>query len=130
MKSRRTPQTVPGRPPKPMVASRSLIDPQQSQRLESLFKILANSTRLRLLHALIRTPDLCVSEIAEAIGLKITAVSNQLQKLVDRGILSSQRNGNAIHYRVVDPCVIRLLDNGWCLVEDTEERQAKSHSAA
>jgi DNA-binding transcriptional ArsR family regulator len=123
-------QTIHNRPPKPPIASRSLIEPQQAQHLEALFKILANTTRLRLLHALILTPDLCVTEIAESIGLKITAVSNQLQKLVDRGILASQRNGNTVHYRVVDPCVIRLLDNGWCLAEDAEKRKAKSRNAA
>ncbi len=34
------------------------------------------------------------------------AVSNQLQRLLDRGILGSRREGNSIIYRIVDPCVI------------------------
>lgn len=124
------PQYVPERPPRPPLASRPLIYPEQSERLEALFKVLANSTRLRLLHALVLTPDLSVSELAAAIDMKVTAVSNQLQKLVDRGILAARRNGNSIHYRIVDACVIRLLDNGWCLAEEAALRDPNACNAA
>ena len=86
--------------------------------------MLANSTRLRLVHALVRAGEMCVGELAEALGMKPQAVSNQLQRLVDRGILSPRRNGNHIHYRVVDPCVVSLLDQGLCLTEDAQRRKS------
>lgn len=105
-------------PPKPAVAQRPLLAEPDAMRLETTFKTLANATRLRLLHALIREPELCVTELAAAIAMKPQAVSNQLQRLVDRGILAGRRNGNHIHYRIVDPCVISLLDQGWCLTDD------------
>ena len=82
-----------------------------------LFKVFASDTRLRLLHALVREEELCVSEMADALGMKPQAVSNQLQRLVDRGILATRRNGSNIHYRVVDPCVPVLLERGLCLIE-------------
>jgi DNA-binding transcriptional ArsR family regulator len=88
-----------------------------------VFKILANDTRLRLLHALVRDEELCVTELAEAVAMTPQAVSNQLQRLVDRGILGSRRNGNQIYYRIVDPCVPSLLDQGLCLTEDAKERK-------
>ena len=50
------------------------------------------------------------------------AVSNQLQRLSDLGILASRRDGNSIHYRLVDLCVRSLLDQGLCLVEEVSER--------
>lgn len=106
--------------PKGPIAERSLLSESAAGRLEGTFKTLANATRLRLLHALIRQPELCVSELAAAVGMKPQAVSNQLQRLVDRGILASRRNGNQIHYWIVDPCVISLLDQGWCLTEDAD----------
>ena len=105
-------------PPKAPVAQRPLLAEAEARRLETTFKTLANMTRLRLLHALIRQPELCVTELATAIGMKPQAVSNQLQRLVDRGILASRRSGIQIHYRIVDPCVISLLDQGWCLTDD------------
>lgn len=109
-------------PPKPDLGERQLIDPERAAELEGLFKVLANDTRLRLLHALVRAGELCVSELAEAVNMKPQAVSNQLQRLVDRGILGSKRNGTNIRYRIVDPCVTNLLDQGLCLLEDAKER--------
>jgi DNA-binding transcriptional ArsR family regulator len=90
--------------------------------LKGLFKVLANEHRLRLLHALERSGELCVSELADAVGMSPQAVSGQLQRLVDRGIVSSRRDGNFVHYRIVDPCVTGLMDLGICLVEEDEGR--------
>ncbi len=110
-------------PPKPKLAARPLLDVEGASNLEGLFKVLANDTRLRLLHALVRAEELCVTELAEALDMKPQAVSNQLQRLVDRGILASRRNGSNIHYRIVDPCVSSLLDQGLCLLEDAKDRR-------
>ena len=109
-------------PQKPKLEKRALITPEQAGELVVIFKTLTNETRLRLLHALVREEELCVTELAEAVEMKPQAVSNQLQRMVDQGILASQRNGNHIHYRIVDPCVINLLDQGLCLAEDAQER--------
>ena len=89
-----------------------------------LFKVLSNDTRLRLLHALARAGEMCVTDLAEALDMKPQAVSNQLQRLVDRGILGSRRDGNNIRYRIVDLCVPSLLDQGLCLSEDSERRSS------
>jgi DNA-binding transcriptional ArsR family regulator len=97
---------------------------EQSAQLSELFRVLGNDTRLRLLHALARAGQLCVTELAEAVGMRAQAVSNQLQRLADRGIVGATRNGNHIYYRIVDPCVTGLLEQGWCLVEDAWARRA------
>jgi hypothetical protein len=62
--------------------------------------------------------------------MKPQAVSNQLQRLTDKGILVSIRNGTNIHYRVIDPCIVGLLDQGLCLTEDTWRRQARARREA
>lgn len=98
---------------------RPLLTPIQAGGLASLFKVLANDTRLRLLHALLRAGELKVSDLAGSLGMKAQAVSNQLQRLSDLGILASRRDGNSIYYRVVDRCVSGLLDQGWCLMNET-----------
>ncbi len=112
-------------PPKPVLEKRRLITADQAGDLMGLFKVLANDTRLRLLHALVRGGELCVTDLADAVEMKPQAVSNQLQRLVDRGILGSTRNGNNIHYRIVDPCVVSLLDQGLCFMEDASRRRSK-----
>ena len=109
-------------PPKPPVAARPLLSSRQAKALESTFKMLANSTRLRMLHALIRAGELCVGELAGRLGMKPQAVSNQLQRLADRGIVEARREGLQIRYSIVDRCVPALLDQGWCLAEDAQGR--------
>ena len=101
----------------PGIETRPLIDESQATALMRLFKVFANDTRLRLLHALVREGGLFVSELADALDMKPQAVSNQLQRLVDRGMLGCRRDGNNICYRVIDPCVRVLLDRGLCLIE-------------
>jgi DNA-binding transcriptional ArsR family regulator len=104
-------------PPKPDLAVRPLISIEQSFDLTAIFKVLANNTRLRILHALIRESELCVNKLSEAIDMKPQAVSNQLQKLVDRNVIQSKRNGNQIYYHVVNSCIYNLIDRGLCLME-------------
>jgi DNA-binding transcriptional ArsR family regulator len=96
--------------------------PIQAGGLAAVFKVLANDTRLRLLHALTRAGELCVTDLATSVGMKPQAVSNQLQRLSDLGILASRRDGNNIHYRVVDLCVVGILEQGWCLMEEASGR--------
>jgi DNA-binding transcriptional ArsR family regulator len=115
-------RSVPACPTKPRLEKRPLIGREFSTELAGVFKVLANDSRLRLLHALARKGELSVSALAKNVGMKAQAVSNQLQRLVDRGILASRRDGNNIHYRITDPCVLELLDRGLCLTEDARKR--------
>ena len=101
----------------PPVEDRPLLSAGQARQLEALFKTFANDTRLRLLHALTREGELCVTDLADALAMKPQAVSNQLQRLSDRGIVASRRNGNNVYYRIADPCVPVLLERGLCLIE-------------
>ncbi|MFO0802045.1 MAG: metalloregulator ArsR/SmtB family transcription factor [Gemmataceae bacterium] len=110
--------------------ARPPMTPIQAGGLAAVFKVLANDTRLRLLHALVRSEELCVTDIADALGMKAQAVSNQLQRLSDLGILSSRRDGNNVFYRLVDLCVSGLLEQGWCLMEQADGRHGVTGRAA
>jgi len=101
---------------------RPLLSPIQAGGLAAVFKVLANDTRLRILHALVKNQDLRVSDLANLLGMKPQAVSNQLQRLSDLGILISRRQGNNIHYQLVDLCVRSLLDQALCLMEEVSLR--------
>jgi DNA-binding transcriptional ArsR family regulator len=103
---------------KPPLAARPLLSGQQAAELVVLFKVLGNDTRLRLLHALHRDGQLPVGELAEQVGMRPQAVSNQLQRLTDRGIVTPRRDGNRIFYSIADPCVPAVLDLALCLTEE------------
>ena len=120
MKQERTP-TAPGCCTPPSLKDRPLLTPIQAGGLAAVFKVLANDTRLRLLHALVRADELCVTDLAAALGMKPQAVSNQLQRLTDRRIVTFRREGSRLYYRIADPCVPEFLDLGICLLEETWE---------
>jgi len=108
-------------PPKAPLADRPLLSGGKAAELARIFEVLASDTRLRLLHALIRLGDPCMGDLAEAVDMKPQAVSNQLRRLVDLGILDTRRHGSHVHYRVVDDCVTKLLFHGLCLSEETQK---------
>lgn len=78
----------------PKLTERPLLDTEDAEGLSETFKILSNGTRLRILHTLLRTPNASVSEVAEQLEMKPQAISNQLQRLVDKGIVRSIREAN------------------------------------
>jgi DNA-binding transcriptional ArsR family regulator len=95
---------------------------EQALAVQALFGVLANDTRLRLLHEIARRDEVCTSELAEALEMTPQAVCNQLQRLQDKGIVAGQRNGNNVYYRIVDHCVVILLERGLCLIEEAAKR--------
>ena len=123
MEMKKAPSKPAACPSKPALSARRLLSPAQARNLTVIFKALANPTRARLLHALVKEEELGVNELCAAIGMKPQAVSNQLQRLAARGIVEARRNGNQILYRIVDPCVPTLLDQGLCLAEDAQNRK-------
>ncbi len=118
--SRPPPTTqIPAGAGKPALGARPLLSTLDAEELVRLFKMLASDTRLRLLHALERAGELCVTDLAAELEMSPQAVSNQLQRLVDRCIVTSRRDGSRRLYRIADPCVTGLLDLGLCLLEET-----------
>lgn len=105
-------------PAKASLTERSLISCEQASELEALFEVLANDTRLRILHEIARHTEACVGDIAAAVEMKPQAVSNQLKRLLDKRIVAARRDANNVFYRVVDNCVLILLERGLCLTEE------------
>ena len=114
----------PACPPKTPPSERPLLRKDSAAEWARLFEVLASETRLRLLHALMILEDPCMGDLAQAVGMKPQAVSNQLRRLVEVGILATRRHGNHIHDRIVDVCVTRLFDHGLCLNEKRQKHLA------
>ncbi|MBM4097130.1 MAG: winged helix-turn-helix transcriptional regulator [Planctomycetes bacterium] len=107
------------------LAERDLLGLIEAGGLATVFKVLANDTRLRLLHALVLSSEMRVTDLAKAVGLKPQAVSNQLQRLSDLGIVSSRRVGKNILYSLVDLCVRSLLEQAMCLMSEVGIRRTQ-----
>ena len=77
--------------------------------VERLFKVLGDESRLRILQAL-GEGERSVSEILERTGLPQTLASFHLRILREAGLLSTERRGPFIYYRLADPSLCNLLE--------------------
>lgn len=72
------------------------------QTIPQALKILANPTRYEMLRMLLaaraKGEELCVNEVAGAVGLSQSATSHQLALLEAYGVLAAKRTGQTICY--------------------------------
>ncbi len=82
------------------------------ERLSRLFSAFADPTRLKILHALSVTEELCVCDLAALSDLSVSAVSHQLRLLRDRELVRARRDGRMVYYSLADEHVSQLMEIG------------------
>jgi len=65
-----------------------------------LFAVAASETRLKILYLLAELQELCVCDLAEMLGLSVSAVSQHLAKLRAHGLATTRRQAQTIFYRL------------------------------
>lgn len=88
--------------------------------LAAIFAALGEPTRLRIVHAL-SGGELCVSDLAAALGLAVPAVSQQLRVLRDLRIVRNRRAGKTVYYTLDDAHVADLFAVALAHVQGGEE---------
>lgn len=79
--------------------------------LADLFKVFSDTTRIKILYALI-DGERSVNDIAEVTGTSQSAVSHQLRILKQAHLVKFRRDGSYIHYSLADDHVLTILDQG------------------
>jgi ArsR family transcriptional regulator, arsenate/arsenite/antimonite-responsive transcriptional repressor len=74
---------------------------RQLKDMETLFKALADSTRLRIL-GLLLTGEVCVCHIHESLKIPQPKASRHLAYLREAGLVTTRRDGLWVHYRMAD----------------------------
>lgn len=87
-----------------------LADRGAVQRTAELLDALGDPHRLSILLALHHAGDLCVSDLAFAVGMTDSAVSHALRLLRGHGMVTADRQGRLVRYRVAGDLTTRLLD--------------------
>lgn len=75
-----------------------------------ILKALANPVRLRIVHGLLRTGCRNVTCMERGMGVSQSCVSQHLQKLRSAGVVSAERQGNEVYYRVASPAVAAVVE--------------------
>lgn len=65
-------------------------------------RALANKGRLMALCQLVEHGEMCVGELAEAVGLSQSALSQHLAKMREEGLVAFRREGQSLFYFVAD----------------------------
>lgn len=90
-------------------AVRSNILPDAAvDRVSDTFKVLSDPTRLKIVFSLLQS-ELCVCEIAEAVGMSQSAVSHQLRKLKDMRLVKRRKSAKMVFYSLDDEHILKLL---------------------
>ena len=74
-----------------------------------IFKALGHPARLMLVQAL-RTGEKCVCELQPLIGSSLPTVSRHLAILKNAGVISSEKRGQNIFYRLELDCLNHIFD--------------------
>jgi len=79
--------------------------------LAETFKVLAEPTRVRILHA-ISEEELCVYDIAAVVNATQSAISHQLRILRSARLVKSRKDGKMVYYSLDDDHVRCLFEEG------------------
>ena len=79
--------------------------------LADLFKVFADTTRIKILYCLMGK-QLCVADIAEAINATQSAASHQLRILKQAHLVKFRRDGKNVIYELSDDHVYTMLSQG------------------
>jgi len=72
-------------------------------------KTIAHAKRLEILDTL-RTGEMSVNDIAEAMDTPAANVSQQLAVLRSAGVLATRQKGTSVFYRIANPKILKAYD--------------------
>ena len=79
--------------------------------MAELYKIFGDSTRIKILYALFDT-ERGVGDIAESLGMTMSAISHQLRILKQARLVKSRREGKMVYYSLADDHVKTIFSQG------------------
>ncbi len=92
-------------------ASKTLPCEDEIYELAELFKMFGDPTRVKILSCL-QIRNMYVGEIAETLGMTISAVSHQLRVLRGAKLVKGIKEGKEVRYSLDDDHVTKILEYG------------------
>lgn len=101
-----------------------LLSDQMYEHLSTLYKMLADNTRLRVLWALAQS-EMCVCDIAVLLGMTKSAISHHLKALRLTNLVKSRKEGKIVFYSLTDDHVVQILNTGVQHMEMEQQKHTK-----
>lgn len=101
-----------------------------ARQLAELFSVLSHPIRVRIMIEL-RSGELCVNSLVNLLGIRQSAVSQQLALLKSHNLIKERRDGRRVLYRLAMPSMSAwLVDGVPLIVPDNEDSQLLQSAAA
>lgn len=92
-------------------ARREALPESDLDRLALRFKVLGDPTRMKIVAAL-AGGEMCVCDLAAYLGLSESAISHQLRRLREQGLVKPRREGQVLYYNLEEGHVADLFRIG------------------
>lgn len=86
------------------------LNTNKAQQMAEFFRLLGDANRLRIL-SLLAQRDLCVCDLATMLEMSESAVSHQLRTLRSLRLVSYEKCGRKVYYRLLDHHVLKLYQS-------------------
>ncbi len=90
--------------------------------LADFFKIMGDSTRCKLLFALLQN-EMCVCDLANVLSMTKSSISHQLSKMKDVGLVKCRKSGKTVYYSLDDNHIFEIFQVGIEHINHKREQQ-------
>lgn len=99
-----------------------IVERGTAEDISTVFRVLADPTRVAIIHAL-SLAELCNCDLASVLGISESAVSHQMRELRLMKLVSAEKRGRMMYYRLTDTHIRHIF-------EDTLRHVRESSSGA
>jgi len=78
--------------------------------LATVFKALGDPARVTILSLLLNAEEVCACDVSAAIGKSAATTSHHLRQLREAGLVTGEKRGTWVHYRVVPERLAAVRD--------------------
>lgn len=104
------------------VAKKNMPDEKSLSEIAALYKVLGDTTRIRIVSALDCTP-LCVCDLAALLSMTKSAISHQLKILKDAKLVKYRRDAKNVFYSLDDAHIKAIFELGLDHINERDENE-------
>lgn len=102
-------------------AAGKLLSEEQFTELAEFYKIFSDSTRIKILQALLQS-EMCVCDISALLKMQQSAISHQLRLLRQSNMVKNRKVGKVVYYSLKDSHVSEILNMGIAHIDEKNSK--------
>jgi len=99
-----------------------LFEKARYEEMAKISKALSHATRLYMVEKL-KEKEYCLKELTKMIGADNSTVSKHLTVLKNVGIISDEKRGNCVYFKLECPCVLNIFSCVVNVIDSNTKRQ-------